>query len=365
MMGQDSIWRDFKDFFIFLVYYSQRKVLTFFGFFERVKSSLAARLYFQRGRYVRPFLHSGMAFLVIGGIVFGPTLIAESFSHTQEDLWQGVSLASTVSASIETQWETSTLRSIKPRADLMEYTVKPGDTVSTIADKFGISVDTIRWVNDLETVKTIKAGTTLKIPPVTGIWIEKVKHGETIYSLAKKYQVSAQGMVDWPFNSFANDEIFALAVGQSLMIPDGVMPKAVPVQPRYYAQAPAAGEVTGTGQFSWPTSGRITQDYRWYHKGIDIANKSGSTVSAADSGTVILVGWPSPWAYGNRVIVDHGNGYSTLYAHLSSYGVGAGQKVSRGQVIGRMGSTGRSTGIHLHFEIRKNGAALNPMNFLK
>jgi murein DD-endopeptidase MepM/ murein hydrolase activator NlpD len=262
------------------------------------------------------------------------------------------------------EMETSTLVTIKPRAEIIEYSVQSGDTVSTIAEKFGVSVDTIRWENDLKSVKDIKPGQVLRILPVTGVR-HKVKPGDTIYSIAKKYQVDPQAIVDWPYNTFANDETFALAVGQDLIIPDGIKPKETPTAPRptYYAQVPGAG--AGTGQFAWPTSGRISQGYSWYHKAVDIANKDAPDILAADGGTVILAGWVPPMAYGNHVIIDHGNGFVTLYAHLSQIYVGVGQKVARGQAIGKMGSTGRSTGIHLHFEIRQNGSAQNPLNFLK
>jgi murein DD-endopeptidase MepM/ murein hydrolase activator NlpD len=261
---------------------------------------------------------------------------------------------------------TTTLISDKPHAEILNYTVQPGDTVSKIAKKFGISTDTIRWENKLTSIKAIKPGQTLRILPVTGI-AHRVSHGETVYSIAKRYNVSPQGIVDWPFNSFANDETFALAVGQILIVPDGVMPKAKPWEPRrYFAQkTPGTGTLAGTGQFVWPTEGNISQRYRWYHKAIDIANRAAPDVVAADSGTVIVTGWPSPWAYGNRIMIDHGNGFITLYAHLSRIYVSVGQKVSQGQVIGRMGSTGRSTGTHLHFEIRKGRIATNPLNYLK
>jgi murein DD-endopeptidase MepM/ murein hydrolase activator NlpD len=151
------------------------------------------------------------------------------------------------------------------------------------------------------------------------------------------------------------------------MVPDGIMPKVVPLQPqpRYFAQVPSAGTITGSGQFAWPASGQISQGYSWYHKAIDIANAASPDILASDDGQVIVVGWPAPAAYGNRVIIDHGNGYTTLYAHLSQIYVSAGQQVSRGQAIGKMGSTGRSTGTHLHFEIRLANAAQNPFNYLK
>jgi len=360
-MRSSSLGRDLRQFFIALFVYLKEKVFKAFHFFEKSKSSMAAGLYQQRGRFVRPFIHSGMAFLIVGGITLGPILVSENLSNP----WQEEANAQEILSSATEETGTSTLVSIKPRAEVFEYEVKGGDTVSTIAEKFGVSVDTIIWENNLKSVKDIKPGQKLNILPVTGI-MYKVNPGETIYSIAKKHQVDAQVIVDWPYNSFANDETFALAVSQELMIPDGIKPKVVPVAPRsgYYATViPGAG--LGTGQFVWPVGGGISQGYSWYHQAIDIANKSLPQIVACDSGTVMIAGWPSPWAYGNRVLIDHGNGYQTLYAHLSSIYVSPGQRVKKGQVIGKMGSTGRSTGPHLHLEIRKNGANLNPLSLLK
>jgi len=360
-MRSFSLGRDLKHFFIFLLVYLKQKIVKTFHFLEKSKSWIAAGLYQQRGRFVRPFIHSGMAFLIVGGITLGPVLVSENLSNP----WQEEANAQEILFSATGDSGTSTLVSIKPRAEAIEYEVKAGDTVSTIAEKFGVSVDTIIWGNDLKSVKDIKPGQKLDILPVSGI-MYKVKPGETIYSVAKKHQIDAQAVVDWPYNSFANDETFALAVGQTLMLPDGIKPKAAPVAPRssfYAATIPGAG--SGTGQFVWPVGGRISQGYSWYHKGIDIASKSLPDIVACDSGTVLIAGWPSPWAYGNRVLIDHGNGYQSLYAHLSLIFVGNGQSVKKGQVIAKMGSTGRSTGPHLHLEIRKNGAALNPLSFLK
>jgi murein DD-endopeptidase MepM/ murein hydrolase activator NlpD len=356
---------DLKAFFLSLSRWLRQKTLKSFWWFEKVKSLFALILYRQRGRWARPFIHSGMAFLIVGGITLGPTLVAENFPGSTTDLWQESPSASVLSAATAAETGTTTLISDKARAEIVDYTVQPGDTVSTIADKFGISTDTIRWENNLASIEDIKPGQTLRILPVTGI-AHKVSHGETIYSIAKRYDVGPQGIVDWPYNTFTNDETFALAVGQILIVPDGVMPKAQPWQPReYLAEVPQAGTVTGTGQFVWPVGGNLSQGFSWYHKGIDISNKAAPRIVAADGGTVIVVGWPSPWDYGNRVLIDHGNGYATLYAHLSQIYVSLGQKVSQGQVIGQMGSTGRSTGTHLHFEIRKDGAQVNPLNYLR
>lgn len=257
--------------------------------------------------------------------------------------------------------------SAKPRSETLEYKVQSGDTVSTIAEKFGISQDTIKWANNITNVNAIRPGDSLKILPVTGVEVT-VKSGDTLQSLAKKYQADAQAIVDFPFNGVPDD--FSLKSGQNLIIPDGSppeikAPKPKP-QPQFLTQGPSSPVFSafGGGQFIWPTRGLITQYFAWYHPGIDIANRASPAIAASDGGTVIVGGWPDSYGYGNRVVIDHGNGYRTLYAHLSNIYVSVGQVVSRGQVIGQMGSTGRSTGTHLHFEIHK-GVALNPLSILK
>jgi murein DD-endopeptidase MepM/ murein hydrolase activator NlpD len=357
-MENSSLGRDLLSFFISLANYFKNKILRSFRWLETFKSSLAAGLYQQRGRFVRPFIHSGMAFLLIGGITLGPILVEENLNGP----WREESPSTTVLSVASANEETATLVSQKPRAEIVEYKVEAGDTVSTIAEKFGVSVDTIIWENDLKSVKDIKPGQTLRILPVSGV-LYKVKPGETIYTIAKKLQVDPQVIVDWPYNSFANDETFALAVGQTLMVPDGIKPKETPVAPRrIYAIVPGAG--LGTGQFVWPVGGTISQGFSWYHKAIDIANHDLPDILAADGGVVSFTGW-QPGGYGNYLILNHGNGYQTLYAHLSQIYISVGQKIGKGQVIGKMGSTGRSTGPHLHFEIRINGSSQNPLNYLK
>ncbi len=228
---------------------------------------------------------------------------------------------------------------------------------------------TVMWENDLTETSKIKPGQELKILPLDGIR-HKVSRGETISSIGKKYSLEGseiQVMVDYPFNEFLNDETFDLATGQYLMVPDGVKASVINTTgyvARQIQITPDAGSVTATGNFVWPATGRITQGYRFYHKAIDIANKSGGAILAADGGTVVGAGWLDGYGYGNRIIIDHGNGYVTLYAHLSVVQVQPGQQVNRGDLIGRMGSTGRSTGTHLHFEIRQGGVLLNPLSFL-
>lgn len=265
-------------------------------------------------------------------------------------------------------YDTRTNISEKPRAEIIEYEVKSGDTLSSIATKFNISIDTIKWANDLDNIHSIKPGEKLKILPVSGV-AHTVAKGDTLASVAKKYSAEQQAILDFPFNDIPDD--FSLKVGQVLIVPDGTppekpaAPKAQPA-PQYLAQGPSSPTFSapGGGSFIWPTVGVLTQYFSWYHPAIDIANRAAPLISAADSGVVVASGWDTT-GYGNRVIIDHQNGYKTLYAHMSNIYVSVGQVVSRGQAIGQMGSTGRSTGTHLHLEIRYKGIALNPLAILK
>jgi len=150
-----------------------------------------------------------------------------------------------------------------------------------------------------------------------------------------------------------------------LIVPDGAPPeKPKPAPTQYLARANIPAPDLASGRFIWPASGDLSQYFAWYHPAIDISNLGGGPIYASDSGTVVVAGWPDNWGYGNRVIIDHGNGYTTLYAHLAANYVSPGQQVSKGDVIGAMGSTGRSSGVHVHLEIRRDGVALNPLGLL-
>ena len=126
-----------------------------------------------------------------------------------------------------------------------------------------------------------------------------------------------------------------------------------------------AGAPQGSGNFSWPSAGYVSQAYWGGHPAIDVAGWIGSPVTAADGGYVVLAGGGWNGGYGNHVIIDHGNGFSTLYAHLTSIFVEPGMTVSKGQEMGTMGNTGNSTGPHLHFEVRYGGVPYNPASYLK
>ncbi len=359
----EKLGDDLQEFGRLWYQYLYRRAYQTFRYFEKIKGWVTRLLYQQRGRFSQPFVHISMGALIALGVTLAPVL-ATSFPGVSSDPWADIPPSSLVRDI--TDDGTATQESVKPRDKIIEYEVQPGDTVSGIAAKFDIDSDTIRWENNLTSVNDITPGQKLRILPVTGV-SHKVARGETIYSIAKKYSTDAQAIVDFPFNTFADNETFALEVGQTLIVPDGKQPNQVLWSPSLAVsrQTPDAGVVSGTGQFVWPNSGMITQRFTWYHAGIDIANSGFPPVLAADSGRVILAGWPDNSGYGNRIILDHGNGFQTLYGHLSKIYVVVGQTVNRGDIIGQEGSTGRSTGPHLHFEIRRGGVAVNPLQYLK
>ena len=155
-----------------------------------------------------------------------------------------------------------------------------------------------------------------------------------------------------------------LEIGQSLILPGGVKPYVPQRVVATTASVPAPRDAkVGTGRFVWPMSGTISQRFWTGHSGIDIAAKSGAPIVAADDGYVAVL-QSSRTGYGNMIVLDHGNGYQTRYAHLSAFYVEAGQSISRGETIGACGSTGRSTGPHLHFEVIVNGVRRNPVSYL-
>lgn len=335
----------------------------FLGWAVNIKEGTAKLMYKQRGRFSQSFVSVGMAVLCFGAIVFSGSL--EDLIRRKDNTEGGGSNYLIMAVDDEANGA-NTLISNLPKGEMVEYRVVEGDTISSIAQKYGISIDTILWENNLKSVEAIKPKQIIKILPVTGVK-HTVKRGETIYSIAKYYGVDAQNIIDYPFNSFSNDETFALVAGQELIVPEGIKPKEIITGTKYIAKivAPIPG-VVGEGNFMWPTSGGITQRYSWYHPAVDIANASNPQVVAAASGTVVIAEW-NGGGYGNFVVIDHGDGYQTLYAHLlnKSMVVKAGDKVTQGQKIGIMGSTGRSTGTHLHFEIKSGNVKINPLTKLK
>lgn len=252
------------------------------------------------------------------------------------------------------------------RKDIIVYVVEAGDTVSTIAEKFGISVNTILWANNLSAYSLIRPGDNMTILPTSGI-AHQVTSGQTLAAIAKKYGIDETTISE--FNELKSDK---LAIGQKLIIPGGkkdtyVAPSAQSRSGLAVLKDLITGDDTkiySSNKMAWPTLGnRITQYFSWRHYAVDIANKVGTALYAADSGVVETAGWGR--GYGNQVVINHGGGKLTRYAHQSKILVRVGQQVKKGQVIGLMGSTGWSTGSHLHFEVIINGAKKNPLNYIR
>jgi len=260
------------------------------------------------------------------------------------------------------------------RRDVIKYTVQPGDTVSDIADQFQISADSILWANAKleDNPDMLSVGQILNVPPVSGVLVT-VQPGDSVKSIANKYttkkitaDILFKNIVDLEFNQQLHDlenPSYTLTAGQYLMVPGGTKPY-VPKQVTAFSGPVPATAARGTGNFGWPVSGHITQKFWSRHSGIDIGAGTGTPIYAADSGYVVQAGW-SNVGYGNMILINHGNGYLTRYGHLSVFNVEVGDSVKKGQIIGRVGSTGNSTGPHLHFEIIKNGIHVNPFGYLR
>lgn len=258
------------------------------------------------------------------------------------------------------------------RNDVTKYTVQSGDTVSEIAAQFEVSPDSILWANPKleDNPDMLSLGQSLNIPPVSGV-LYVVQNGDALQKIAdrfkgkKKSDAIIQDIVNSEFNQGRHNlqaVEYALIVGEFLMVPGGSKPY-VPRIVQAYSGAVPANAARGTGNFGWPVSGRITQKYWTQHSALDIAAPKGSPIYATDSGYVVRTESKTT-GYGNMILIDHGNGYITRYAHLSAIHVEVGESVKKGQLIGRVGSTGNSTGPHLHFEVIRNSVARNPFNYL-
>lgn len=240
------------------------------------------------------------------------------------------------------------------------YKVAPGDTVSEIADRFGITPETVIWANDLWNPEGLQIGEELVILPVSGI-LHTVASGDNVNDLALQYDVSAESIVE--FNDLADPSF--LQVGDKLIVPNGRIQVArASSSSRGGRSSPQQASTLASGSFRWPAGGNITQYFGEYgHSGLDIAAQHGSPVYAADGGRIVTA-LKLGTGYGWHLVIDHENGYQTLYSHLSRFDVDYGERVSKGQRIGLVGSTGLSTGPHLHFEVFQNGVRVNPLKFL-
>ncbi len=232
--------------------------------------------------------------------------------------------------------------------EIRVYTVREGDSLGEVAEMFGVTANTIRWANDISRNTDIQPGQTLVILPIAGVR-HIVKSGDSISSIAKKYEGDEDEILSFNQLASASD----IVVGDTLIIPGGELHTTqTPVKESKSGKGKAGGGSGGAG-FTHPAPGSVkTQGIHGYNA-VDLAGSAGSTVRAAAAGEVIVAkgaGWNG--GYGSYIVVKHRNGTQTLYAHLSSLNVGVGDYVEQAQTIGGMGNTGKSTGTHLHFEVR-------------
>ncbi len=228
------------------------------------------------------------------------------------------------------------------------YVVRSGDTLPAIAKMFGVTVNTIRWANDISG-STIKVGQTLVILPIDGVQ-HVVKKGDTLQSIAKQHKGDLEEIMQ--YNNLAKDA--KLVVGDIVTVPDGEIFATPTAKPKVSNRKTPAY----VGYYMRPIVGGIKSQGIHGKNGVDLVSYFGSNILASAAGEVIVArGSGYNGGYGLYVVIKHSNGTQTLYAHMSSVNVNVGDKVSQGQVIGKMGSTGKSTGTHLHFEIR---GAKNP-----
>lgn len=264
--------------------------------------------------------------------------------------------------------------SIAPREVIETYTVQDGDTLSTVAADYGISLNTLLWANGLTVRSLVKPGQTLSILPVSGVK-HTVKSGDTIARISKSYGVDQSEII--AYNRL--DDTGTLSVGETLVVPGGEIQAPAPTSrrdavTRVLTSTPTTSTTSTTknagASMLWPTDlSYIVRGLSWYHTGVDIdcnGHANGTSTNdnyAAADGIVQYSGWRN--GYGNTVEINHGNGIVTRYGHHYSLYVQSGQSVSAGTPIGRCGSTGKSTGTHLHFEVISNGGFVNPLSYIR
>ena len=260
----------------------------------------------------------------------------------------------------------------KPRYKPVEYRVSRGDSMFAIAESYKLEPETILWANyDVlqDDPHSLKPGQVLKIPPTNGIYYQW-KENDTLETVANEFDASVDDILSFPGNDIDLAEP-KVASGTWMMIPGGKREFVQWLVPTVASGASGTSSTSqnacppgavGGGGFVWPADNHFLSgnDYWSGHLGIDIAADTGATIYAADSGVVTMAQGGYNYGYGNVIQIDHGNGYSTIYAHLSAYFVGVCQSVSAGQQIGTSGNTGNSQGAHLHFEVRQGGGFINP-----
>lgn len=291
-----------------------------------------------------------------------------------------------VSGGIVRKTNLKTIIPSRPRVEVITYTVQAGDTLFSIAQNYNLKPETVLWGNfDVlnDNPHLLKPDQVLNILPVDGTYYQW-QEGDTLSGVAAFFQVEPPAIVNYTGNFFDLTQMDGdgtdIEPGTWLIIPGGKRairdwgPPAItrdnPASARYYGEG-HCGDIYdgayGTGTFVWPTTDHGISGYAFdpgVHPAIDIAGQEGNPIYATDSGVVVYAGW-SDYGYGLLIVVDHGNGWQSAYAHLSSVAVTCGQSVYQSGFIGGLGSTGNSSGPHLHFELAINGAKVNPYDYVR
>jgi murein DD-endopeptidase MepM/ murein hydrolase activator NlpD len=288
---------------------------------------------------------------------------------------------------ITRQVDSHTVHRAKVRVEVDQYVVKKGDTLFAIAERFNLKPQTILWANYnvmADDPHRLKPGQKLNILPIDGVYYEW-HASDGLNGVAKYFGVTVEDIISYPTNQLTAESVGDPAApnikaGTWLVIPGGHREFVTWSAPLITRKDPAIAKVlgpgscgyvgdgpVGSGTFVWPTAlhARSGFDYtpETNHYGVDLAGNLGSAIYAVDSGVVVYAGW-NDWGYGNMVVVDHGGGWQSLYAHLSALNVVCGSAVFQGTVIGAMGNTGNSSGPHLHFELRLGSTRVNPWSVL-
>jgi murein DD-endopeptidase MepM/ murein hydrolase activator NlpD len=276
----------------------------------------------------------------------------------------------------------------RPRQELTTYTVQEGDTIFGISEKFGLDPETILWGNYnilQDNPHALQPGQELNILPVNGTYYEW-QDGDGLNGVASFFGVTPEDIINFPGNNLDPATIGDysrpnIEPGTMLIVPSGrrefvswSAPLGITREDPALARVlgpgacdPIAGGAVGYGNFVWPTNKHFLSGFDYSpksnHWGIDIAGSEGEGVYATDAGVIVYSGWNN-YGYGNMIMVDHGNGFQSLYAHLSATYRFCGQSVGQGEGIGAIGSTGRSSGAHLHFEIMTATFKINPWDVL-
>ena len=274
----------------------------------------------------------------------------------------------------------------RPRVDVDTYEVQAGDNLFDIAERYALRPETVLWGNYevlRDNPQFMQPGQILNILPTDGVYYQWLE-GDNLISVADFFGVEPGAILEWPGNGFDLFDVDLsnppIDVGTWLIVPGGLrelkdwgppaITRANPAAAQYYG-AGYCGSVyegaVGTGVFVWPTVSTQISGYNYnlgIHPGLDIAGAEGNAVFATDSGVVVYSGW-SEYGYGYLIVLDHGNGWQSAYAHLSGVGVTCGQSVAQATSIGNVGNTGNSSGSHLHFEMRSElYGKVNPWNFI-